>query len=257
LIATVNVRDRIAPTARLKGLEEMEVEVFGTFNDPGVDATDNYYPNVTIQTTSTLNMNVLGVYTITYNVCDAANNCVTLTRTVRVVDKTAPVIVLLGGNPIEINRYSNYQEPGFVVNDNYYAPSSFSVNVNTSEIINHIPGIYYVYYKTIDGSGNAAAEVTRLVSVIDITTGVNEVKSANGISIFPNPVEDGEIHIISTQTSISKVGLVDLLGKSIYMATDINKKDYHITTDKIKNGIYFVTVTTADGKQSVQKISIR
>jgi hypothetical protein len=204
-------------------------------------------------------MNVLGVYTITYQVCDAANNCVTLIRTVRVVDKTAPQIVLIGDNPIELSRYGNYQDPGFTVNDNYYAPSTFNVNVNTTEIVNHIPGLYYVRYNTTDGSGNAAEEVKRLVRVLDVTgtTSINEIKNANGISIYPNPVENGEIYVISSKHIISKIELADILGKVIYTADEINKKDFHVTLDKVKTGIYLISITTADGKQQILKISIK
>ncbi|MFN5885845.1 MAG: immunoglobulin-like domain-containing protein, partial [Bacteroidota bacterium] len=191
------------------------VEVFGTFNDPGVDATDNYYPNVTIQTTSTLNMNVLGVYTITYNVCDAANNCVTLTRTVRVVDKTAPVIVLLGGNPIKWPRYQPFTDPGATVNDNYYSPSSFTITVDASKVIHHKPGYYYVTYNTTDGSGNAAKEVKRLVEVLDVTTSVQNL-IGNKLNIYPNPVTDGIIRISSEKALLKGVTILDLLGRNVF-----------------------------------------
>jgi hypothetical protein len=201
-------------------------------------------------------MNVLGVYTITYNVCDAANNCVTLTRTVRVVDKTAPVIVLIGDNPIEINRYSNYQEPGFVVNDNYYAPSSFSVNVNTSEIINHIPGLYYVRYNTIDGSGNAAEEVKRLVRVVNVTTGVDEVINSNGLFVYPNPVENGLVNIYQTKGKIKEIKVTDMLGRLII--TNIpDTNPFLLDLSNAGKGIYIIQITNEDGAINTVKVSSR
>ncbi|MFN4994326.1 MAG: immunoglobulin-like domain-containing protein [Bacteroidota bacterium] len=255
LIATVNVRDRIAPTARLKGLEEMEVEVFGTFNDPGVDATDNYYPNVTIQTTSTLNMNVLGVYTITYNVCDAASNCVTLTRTVRVVDKVRPVIKLIGEDPYVLPRYTAYVDPGFTVKDNYYPESAFYLSdaVNSSGIVNHIPGSYFVKYNVTDPSGNMASEVLRLVIVEDITTGLNKIKKENGVFVYPNPTTDGIVNIYHSKGSIQKVEVTDVLGRNV-LEQSTNEEKLSIDLGSMNKGIYLLRIT--DAKEQVITIRI-
>ena len=255
LIATVNVRDRIPPTARLKGMEEMEVEVFGTFNDPGVEATDNYYPNVTIQTTSTLNMNVLGVYTITYNVCDAASNCVTLIRTVRVVDKTAPVIVLLGGNPMKLPRYQPFTDPGATVNDNYYSPSSFTITVDASKVIHHKPGYYYVTYNTADGSGNSAKEVKRLIEVVDVTTSVQELKG-NDLNIYPNPVSQGVVRIFSEKSLIKGVKIFDLLGRNVFESVLNPSSDIELDIQTLSKGLFVMEITDINNKITTVKISI-
>jgi hypothetical protein len=233
----------------------MEVEVFGTFNDPGVDATDNYYPNVTIQTTSTLNMNVLGVYTITYNVCDAANNCVTLTRTVRVVDKVRPVIKLIGEDPYVLPRYTAYVDPGFTVKDNYYPESAFYLSdaVNSSGIVNHIPGSYFVKYNVTDPSGNMASEVLRLVIVEDITTGLNKIKKENGVFVYPNPTTDGIVNIYHSKGSIQKVEVTDVLGRNV-LEQSTNEEKLSIDLGSMNKGIYLLRIT--DAKEQVITIRI-
>ena len=66
-----------------------------------------------------VNVNKLGTYAINYIVKDGSNNSTTVTREVRVVDRIAPTIEILGGNPFEMSRFQDYIEPGFRIIDNY------------------------------------------------------------------------------------------------------------------------------------------
>jgi hypothetical protein len=68
----------------------MTVELGGTYSEPG--ATSNGGETVTI--TGSVDTDTLGSYTITYTATDANGNTGTATRTVNVVDTTAPVITL-------------------------------------------------------------------------------------------------------------------------------------------------------------------
>jgi hypothetical protein len=143
-----------------------------------------------------------------------------------------------------------------VVNDNYYAPSSFSVNVNTSEIINHIPGLYYVRYNTIDGSGNAAEEVKRLVRVVNVTTGVNEVVTSNGVLVYPNPSEDGSVHIYHNKANIKDIKVADMLGRvvlSVAPSSNPTVLDLNIAG----KGMYILHITDEHGKINTVKVSLR
>ena len=61
------------------------------FNDPRTTATDNIDGNISssVVATGTVNMSVVGNYTVTYNVMDSAGNSATpITRTVTVVPGT-------------------------------------------------------------------------------------------------------------------------------------------------------------------------
>jgi hypothetical protein len=143
-----------------------------------------------------------------------------------------------------------------VVNDNYYAPSSFSVNVNTSEIINHIPGLYYVRYNTIDGSGNAAEEVKRLVRVVNVTTGVDEVINSNGLFVYPNPVENGLVNIYQTKGKIKEIKVTDMLGRLII--TNIpDTNPFLLDLSNAGKGIYIIQITNEDGAINTVKVSSR
>ncbi|EGV52461.1 immunoglobulin-like domain-containing protein [endosymbiont of Riftia pachyptila] len=56
-----------------------------------------------VAVSGSVNASVLGSYTLTYNVSDAAGNAATaVTRAVNVVDQTAPVITLLGSDPMSV-----------------------------------------------------------------------------------------------------------------------------------------------------------
>ena len=73
----------------------MSVERLATYTDAGATATDTCSGTLTdsINTTSNVNTAVVGSYTVTYNVDDASGNSATaVTRTVNVVDTTAPTL---------------------------------------------------------------------------------------------------------------------------------------------------------------------
>ena len=51
----------------------------------------------TVVTTGTVDTDTVGSYTVTYQLTDAAGNTGTATRTVTVVDTTAPVVTVTSG----------------------------------------------------------------------------------------------------------------------------------------------------------------
>jgi hypothetical protein len=79
-------------------------------------------------------------------------------------DTSAPVIQLVGDATVTLIVSSPYQDAGAVANDDIDGDLTSSIvtnnNVNTSVI-----GSYSVTYNVTDTSGNAAAQVTRTVSV--------------------------------------------------------------------------------------------
>ncbi len=55
----------------------------------------------------------------TYQVADAAGNQATVTRTVIVVAGSAPVITLLGDNPMTLQAGETFADPGATANDTF------------------------------------------------------------------------------------------------------------------------------------------
>lgn len=66
--------DSTKPVITLNGDTEVTLEVNTTYNDAGVNITDNYDTGLKASKTSTVDMSVLGTYTVKYNVTDSAGN---------------------------------------------------------------------------------------------------------------------------------------------------------------------------------------
>ncbi len=93
---TVSQNDVTKPVITLLGSPSASVEVFKTYTDAGATAMDDTDGDITarIVKAGAVDTAKLGSYTITYTVSDAAGNAaVPVSRSVRVVDVTPPVIV--------------------------------------------------------------------------------------------------------------------------------------------------------------------
>ena len=136
----------------------MTIEVGTTFTDPGATASDAGDGDLTssIVVSGSVDTSTIGTYTLTYDVSDTSGNPAdSVTRTVNVVDTTAPVITLLGDNLMTIEVGTTFTDPGAVATDNYDGDLTSSIaivnNVDTSTV-----GTYTVTYNVSDTSGNAA-----------------------------------------------------------------------------------------------------
>ena len=182
---TVNVVDTTAPIITLLGDTTVTIEVGTTYTDAGATATDNYDGDLTssIAIVNNVDTSTIGTYTVTYNVSDASGNAaVPVTRTVNVVDTTAPIITLLGDTTVTIEVGTTYTDAGATATDNYDGDLTSSIaivnNVDTSTI-----GTYTVTYNVSDASGNAADSVTRTVNVVDTTAPVITLLGDNPMTI--------------------------------------------------------------------------
>jgi hypothetical protein len=90
----VNVTpDQQSPIITLNGADTMTIECSTGFSDPGASAADNCAGSVTVSASGSVNASVPGSYTRTYTATDGRNTA-TRTRTVNVVDTTAPTLTL-------------------------------------------------------------------------------------------------------------------------------------------------------------------
>jgi hypothetical protein len=78
-------------------------------------------------------------------------------------DNEAPVITLIGSNPLEVYKGSAFTDPGATVTDNKDATRMIMGNgtVDASSV-----GIYTLTYTATDAAGNLAVPVTRTVNVV-------------------------------------------------------------------------------------------
>jgi putative cell wall-binding protein len=161
--------DTTAPVITLLGSETITLEVGERYNDPGALAEDYYDGdlNERIIVTNSVNPNILGTYTVVYNVADSAgNNAQEVVRTVHVVDTTPPVIHLNGEPDIYIELGSEYNDPGASARDNYNGDLTYKIRVDGT-VDTGSAGTYIIRYNVTDNNGNDAAQAVRRVHVVD------------------------------------------------------------------------------------------
>jgi hypothetical protein len=108
---TVNVVDTTAPVVTVTGSATVTHEFNEPYTDAGATATDNSGEAVSVVTTSTVDVAVVGTYTVTYTATDASGNVGTATRTVNVVDTTAPVVTVTGSATVTVEAGETYNDP--------------------------------------------------------------------------------------------------------------------------------------------------
>jgi uncharacterized lipoprotein YddW (UPF0748 family)/fibronectin type 3 domain-containing protein len=127
---TITILDTTAPVITLDGDAEVTVEAGSSYTDAGASATDGCAGNVDIITTGSVNTGTPGTYTITYSAADAAGNSATATRTVTVVDTTAPTM----GDVITSQQYIGVN----------HKMVSVSITTTVSDIVDANPDTHIV-----------------------------------------------------------------------------------------------------------------
>jgi len=255
---TVVVKDLVAPTVTLNGSNPMIVDVYTTFNDPGVTVSDNYYPNTTTTRTGLPKMNELGTDTLTYTVKDGAGNTTVVKRLVVKVDRTAPEIELLGANPLVLHRFTAYTDPGVKLKDNFYTDAQMRgaayFSQDESQLDMTRPGYYFVTYNLTDPSGNKAEPQQRLIQVVNFT-GVDEINANSNVAVYPNPSQGRFAVGTKNGSNITSVKVMDLLGKVVFtQALDADQAQLDLTT--MGKGMYMILVEDSQHNSYSGKIII-
>ncbi|MCW8831168.1 MAG: DUF5011 domain-containing protein, partial [Gammaproteobacteria bacterium] len=136
-----------------------------------------------------------------------------------VIDETAPVISLLGLNPVSLELGSTYVDAGAIAVDNIDG----AIPVSVSNPVNvNLVGSYVIRYDATDAAGNRADQVTRMVNVI-------EVNGVPGSLQFSSPVYsviEGNPGVSITVTRVNgdfgavSVDYVDVAGGSAIAGSD-------------------------------------
>ena len=155
----LTVPDTMAPAITVLGDNPLTLAIGATFNDPGATALDDVDGDVDVTAAGEVNTEVPGSYVIAYTAADAAGNTATATRTVNVVDVTAPVISVAGDNPLYLPVGAAFAEPGASAFD----AIDGSVGVLTGGTVDTTTrGTYTLTYTATDAAGNEAT-ATRTV----------------------------------------------------------------------------------------------
>ena len=96
-----------------------------------------------------------------------------------------------------------------------------------------------------------ATEV-RLADVVEVgTVGIVEASDVE-LVVYPNPATD--YAMISSNAVITEVAIINTLGQTI-ATIPANAENVQINTQDLANGIYMVSITTAEGK-AVKKLTV-
>ena len=224
---SVLVVDTTAPVISLVGNAVVSLELGTAYSDAGATATDNKDGTVTssITTVSDVDVNTVGTYTVTYNVADVAGNTATqVTRTINIGgDTTIPVISLVGSASVDVERGNAYSDLGATATDNIDGTITSSI-VTVSSVDITTPGTYTVTYDVSDAAGNAASQVTRVITVEDTTppglTVANlNLNVADGATALGNVSADESVtwSVTGSGISISSSGSVTLDSPADYL----------------------------------------
>ncbi len=250
-VLTVIVRDTKAPTLLfiLGDTIVIDVKTLTVVPEPGFVLADNYY-NVNVLTVNVNNSNVkldvVGNYAVRYYVSDPSGNMDSShLRVYKIVDRTAPVINLIGLTYLDWKRWTPYVDPGSLVTDNYY--TNLLVTPDASMVNIYLDGVYPVKFNITDPSGNKAAEVIRYVRVYTAPSGINTADNANVFEVYPNP-NNGimNVDLNLKDASYAAISIFDANGRIVYSKTinnTVNNK-FQVELNNEAAGIYFIKVAS-------------
>ncbi len=176
----------VIPKIKLLGKEQIEVEVNGEFNDPGVKASiAGEDATKMVKTIGKVDTKKVGIYDLKYVITNhKGKKKQTVSRKVVVIDNVAPIITLTGGNEWTVEVGSTFEEPGYNASDNF--DGNITKNVKISGQVNtKEKGNYELTYTVNDSSNNKVA-VKRTVKVVDTTAPQIYLKGSNPLSLNLN-----------------------------------------------------------------------
>ena len=148
--------------------------------DPGASWTDAVDGNGSLSANGIVDSMKVGSYQLNYSRTDqAGNSAIKVFRTVQVVDRTAPSLILNGSRKSKTPSLAGYKDPWVFSHDRVDGNLTSKV-VKTGEVKIDRPGIYHLKYEVSDQSKSAIP--FREVEVVN--------QAPNGLIINNNLVEE-------------------------------------------------------------------
>ena len=160
---TVTVVDTTAPVISLNGDESVSHEAGQLYLDDNATWGDHVDGSESITATGSVDIDTPGSYVLSYNYTDTSGNAAsTVTRTVTVVDTTAPVITLNGEVSITHKVGNAYLDENATWSD--HVDGAGTITATGSVDVDRL-GSYVLSYNYTDSNGNAANTMVRNVYV--------------------------------------------------------------------------------------------
>ncbi|MCG9879390.1 MAG: DUF5011 domain-containing protein, partial [Bacteroidia bacterium] len=164
------ILNQTGPSLTLTGPDQVYVEVYNSYTEPGFIARDNQGNpiNNAVVISSNLDTTSLGLYSKVYTVVDAFGLVATVQRAVTVGDSTRPIVapkaspyVHQVGTALDVNSIVN-------VTDNFWPRSFITLDVQgaTAVDVNKV-GSYFVSFVARDNSGNVSNQTNVRIDIRD------------------------------------------------------------------------------------------
>ena len=156
---------KAVPVINLNGSTNITVEGGTPFEEPGFSATINGEDATKLVEVdySSIDTTKAGSFEISYTLSNLkGRNTVTETRTINVVDTTAPVITLKGEKSVRIAIGSEYTDAGATAADKVDGDLSKFIKTE-SKVDTNKKGKYTVSYTVTDNAGNTASAEREVV----------------------------------------------------------------------------------------------
>ncbi len=244
-----------APTITIIGSSTIVHQVSTPYFDMGATAVDENGVDITasIQLSGFVSINVIGQYTLRYNVTDGNGNSSTATRIINITDMIPPTI--RGVTYVEacLNDF-NFVVPQVVVYDNFFPTvrltATGTFNINSL-------GVYTLVYTATDAAGNTTS-FTRTIKVIDCTsqsTGIEGI-TAQTAKVFPNPASD-KLSIELKYNGNYTATLYGIDGKAV-ITQNINSQSVDLQLTGLAKGLYTLQlIPNGSGSPIQQKVIIK
>jgi hypothetical protein len=167
------------------------------------------------------------------------------------IERAKPTIALLGGAVVSLDKGCTYTDAGFTAKDNLNADISAGV-VTSGTVDVNTPGQYTLTYTAKDVLNNESS-VSRTVNVSSATCTLGVVTNEiEGFVIYPNPVKEDKLNIITSSNGIKNIKISDLSGKKILSLETLDKE---LNLPNLPKGVYIIKLEQ-DGKISTQKLIV-
>jgi hypothetical protein len=197
------------PILAVRGADPATAECGEPYIDEGASALDACDGELdgAVETASSVDPGLPGSYRVDYQVHDQAGFVATASRSVQVVDRTAPAISLLGANPQTVECRTAFRDDGARAMD--ACSGDLTANISrASNVRVNVPGSYAVQYRVSDGAG-LAAMAQRSVVVADRTAPL--VLTAPLIELFPADDQYRELTLAECALAVDTCsGLLDV-----------------------------------------------
>ncbi len=219
----VLVVDTKAPVLTLAGPGTVTMEAGSTFTDPGATAMDIVSGPLAVSIAGSVNSLAPGSYVITYSATDGAGNSASTTRTVAVVDTTAPTVSVTGApvGPVQGNTLG-----GAIVN--FTAQASDGVSSGLVASCSPVSGSVFpvgtisVACSATDAAGNGGA-TSFAVTVIDTLKPAVTLVGAAAITIEAGSgyTDSGAtaLDVVSGSLTVTTSGAVNPFAMGTYILT--------------------------------------